>query len=200
MFISFTHKNFYNQRNSILSLSRWYLNKVEKIPKEYYDYFADLYSKSALVKAAVDIAVENIVGEGFEFVAREGADEEKTKEMIKVLEEFSEKVKFPRLLYKIATDMLVFGNSFTEIVIVKGEGIVDLKTHDPRTIAIVTNGKNKLRGYAKIEDDNITKRFNKDEIMHIKNPLGKGWYGRSQIELLLPKLKEKFRLQEMPSI
>lgn len=179
-------------------------NKVEKIPKEYYDYFDNLYRKFDRIKAAVDIVVERIVGGGFEIVAGEGADKEKSREMIKVLEEFTEEVKLPRLLYKTTTDTLVFGNSFVEKVRKGTNPIAELVRHDPRTIAVVTNGKDELQGYVKIEDGKIIKRFNKDDIVHFKNPLipplGKGWYGRSQIEILVPKLEEKFKLKKIPSV
>jgi len=177
---------------------------VERIPKEYYDYFDNLYRKFDRIKAAVDIVVERIVGGGFGFVAREGADKEKSKEAIKLLEEFSEEVKLPRLMYEIVTDTLVFGNSFTEKVSKGSKPIAELVRHDPRTIAVVTNEKDELQEYVKIEDDKIIKRFKKDDIMHIKNnlipSLGKGWYGRSQIEVLVPKLEEKFKLKKIPSV
>jgi len=114
---------------------------VEKIPKEYYDYFDSLYCKFDRIKVAVDIVVERIIGGGFEIVAGEGADKEKSREMIKVL-------------------------------VRKGaKPIAELVRHDPRTIAVVTSGKDELQGYAKIEDGKIIKRFNKDDIVHFKNPL-----------------------------
>jgi len=178
--------------------------KVEKIPREYYDYFDDLYRRLDPVKAAIDIVVEKTVGGGFTIEAQKGADKEKSKQIIKILEEFTEEVKLPRLMFDMTTDMLVFGNSFTEKVKKGSNPIAELIRHDPRTIAVMTNEKGELQGYAKIEDGNIVKRFSKDDIMHMKNPntppLGKGWYGRSQIEVLLPKIKEKFKLKDVPSI
>jgi hypothetical protein len=98
-------------------------------------------------------------------------------------------------MYESVTDMLVFGNSFTEKTIDnQSEQIDGLRRLHPRTIGILTDGK-LVQAYAKVEQGKIVKCLLKENVIHIKNtlkPLGGGWYGRSQIENLLPKIKEKF--------
>ena len=167
-----------------------------RIPKEYYDYFENLYLKNQDVRIAIDVAVDNILGGGFDIVASGEGQEE----MIKELKEFSKRIELPRLLYEITRDMLVFGNAFYELVFKEGEGIVDVKNHHPKTIGIVTDSNGEIKEYVKVEADKVVRHFKVEEIAHFANAPKKGPYGRSQIELLVPVLKKEINLNDMPKL
>lgn len=169
--------------------------KHVRIPKEYFDYFENLYSENQDVRIAIDIIVDNIVGGGFDIVSSGEGQEE----MIQELKEFSKRIKLPRLNFRIAQDMLVFGNAFYELVFKEGEGIVDVKCHHPKTIGVVTDSKGKIKGYVKVEGDKVVKHFKVKEIAHFANEPREGPYGRSQIELLVPVLKKEINLGDIPS-
>jgi len=167
-----------------------------RIPKEYYDYFENLYLKNQDVRIAIDVAVENIVGGGFDIVPSGEGQEG----MIKELKEFSKRIELPRLLYEIVRNTLVFGNAFLELVFKEGEGIVEVKNHPPKTIGIVTDSNGKIKEYVKVEGDKVVRHFKVEEIAHFPNVTKKGPYGRSQIERLVPVLKKEINLNDMPKL
>jgi capsid portal protein len=180
-------------------LPEYYLAKV---PTNYYDYFAKLYSEIKPVKVAIDIMIENIVGNGytFEYTGEGNPETAEKKKILKELIEVSEKLNFSKITRIQVKDTLVFGNSFIEIV-PDEDGIKELRELDPRTVGIITDGKSVI-AYAKIAQGNIVKCYLKENVMHVKNilpPIGSGWYGRSQIENLLPKIREKFEVTDVPT-
>ncbi len=175
---------------------------LAKVPTNYYDYFAKLYSEIKPVKVAIDIMVENVVGNGytFEYAGEGNPETAEKKEILRKLQNTSDELNFSKITRAQVTDSLVFGNSFIEIVHDKDE-IKELRRLDPRTVGIITDGESVI-AYAKIAQGNIVKCYLKENIMHIKNilpPLGSGWYGRSQIENLLPKIREKFEVADVPT-
>ena len=180
-------------------------NYLVNIPIKYYDYFADLYDRVPPVAIAVDTMVENVVGGGYHFEPAKDTDNTATdsEKILKMLEDVTDKLQLPKMSYVIVKDMLIFGNAFIEIIFDQtNKQIIELRRNDPRTIGIITDGKI-VTAYAKVEQGKIIKCLLKENVMHVKNalpPLGKGWYGRSQIENLVPKIKEKFQIDDIPTV
>ena len=178
-------------------------SRIEKIPIEYFDYFENIYLNFNQVRTAIDILVENVNGGGFHFESPEGMEPNQSEKLITFVNDFSKKIKLPKLLYKITTEIMVFGNSYIEKVEKGSNPIAEVNLLNPKTIAILTNEKQKLVGYAEVKNTEILRQFGINQIVHFKNLmlplLGKGWYGRSQIEVFVSKLKEKFKIKDIPS-
>jgi len=173
------------------------MTKVKwKIPKEYYAYFENLYVKNQDVRVSIDVMVDNIVGGGFEIVPSGEGQEE----MVEELKEFSKRIELPRLNFEIVKNMLVYGNAFFETVMKKGKGIIEVKSHQPQTIGIVTDSSGKIIEYVKVKDNKVVKRFKVEEIAHFSNEPKSGPFGRSQIEFLVPVLKKEMKLKKIPEL
>lgn len=72
-----------------------------------------------------------------------------------------------QMMRRIITDLLIFGDSFTEIVYVMGEPVA-LYSLDPQTMAVIADEHGVVRGYVQKTKTNRIARFKPHEVIHVK--------------------------------
>lgn len=92
-----------------------------------------------------------------------------------------------QLMRGVITDMYIYGDSFTEVVYLKGQPVA-LYPLDPSTITVITDDHGNPIGYHQQTKRNQTADFGIDQVIHVKfDAPGNTIYGLSPIEkVLLP--------------
>lgn len=72
-----------------------------------------------------------------------------------------------QLMRAIITDLLIFGDSFTEVVWVMGEPVA-LYPLDPTTMTVLANEHGVIQGYVQKTPTNRTAHFKPNEVIHVK--------------------------------
>lgn len=188
--------------------------KGENKDIEKWKKFKRAYEHIPIVAAAIDVSVDNAV-QNFYITGRKDTTKTKSKDNFKEQEEdtsddkYKEEIKkliskfnLVEFFYNVAKQMLIYGNSFVEIV-KNDEGIVDLKILDPLTMYVNRNEKG---NFSEKQDDAYLQylegkplepiKFSYDEIVHFKwNPVGENAYGSSIISPLLQVLQIKINTE-----
>jgi hypothetical protein len=72
-----------------------------------------------------------------------------------------------QLMRAVITDLLIFGDSFTEIVWVMGEPVA-LYPLDPSTMSVIADEHGVIKGYVQKTPTNRIARFKANEVIHVK--------------------------------
>jgi len=72
-----------------------------------------------------------------------------------------------QLMRAVITDLLIFGDSFTEVVWVMGEPVA-LYPLDPTTMTVLADEHGVIKGYVQRTPTNRTARFKANEVIHVK--------------------------------
>jgi HK97 family phage portal protein len=72
-----------------------------------------------------------------------------------------------QLMRAVITDLLIFGDSFTEVVWVMGEPVA-LYPLDPTTMTVLSDEHGVIKGYVQKTPTNRTARFKPNEVIHVK--------------------------------
>ena len=72
-----------------------------------------------------------------------------------------------QLMRTVITDLLIFGDSFTEVVWVMGEPVA-LYPLDPTTMTVLADEHGVIKGYVQRTPTNRTARFKPNEVIHVK--------------------------------
>lgn len=153
------------------------------------------YKQIPLVTSAIDVKIDNAIQT---FHITDGKDELK-----EILKKLIARFNLTEFFYNAAKQMLIYGNSFVEIV-KDDEGIVDLKILDPLMMFV---NRNEYGNFVEGQEDAYLQylphdpmkpiKFREDEIVHFKwNPLGESAYGNSIIGPLLTILGIKTNTEE----
>lgn len=180
-------------RTEIDTFRQLFLKGESKDEEQWYK-FRRAYLKIPIVAAAIDITTDNAIQ-----TVHVSGDNDSYVEEIKAL---TDKFNFSEFLYNIGKQMLIYGNSFVEIVSSE-EGIVDLKILDPITIYV---NRDKSGNFSEGQEDaylqylpnkpNEPIKFAYNEIVHFKhNPIGETAYGNSVLTPLLEVLQIKLEIE-----
>jgi hypothetical protein len=92
-----------------------------------------------------------------------------------------------QLMRGVITDMYIYGDSFTEVVYLKGQPVA-LFPLDPSTITVLTDDHGNPTGYSQTTKRNQTAQFGLAQVIHVRfDTPGNTIYGLSPIEkMLLP--------------
>lgn len=72
-----------------------------------------------------------------------------------------------QLMRSVITDLLIYGDSFTEVVWVMGEPVA-LYPLDPTTMTVLSDEHGVIKGYVQKTPTNRTARFKPNEVIHVK--------------------------------
>jgi len=168
------------------------------------------------VSASVDLIARTVTAGGLQVVAetiQEGVTPPETPEVIRLkrlLRFTNPREDMVQLLRNVATDLLLFGDAYIELVSLLGEPVA-LYTLDATTMTVVSDQHGEVSGYIQDVDGVRTARFDADQVIHISldAPRG-GLYGVSPAQkALLPitawlftmaTLKECFRRGDPPRL
>lgn len=154
--------------------------KIDEDPRKPFLKYVTAYLGVPLVSAAIDRTVDFVVSPGYHI-------DSKSKRAKKQIEEFTQKINFDIFLRNTVKDMLLFGDSFVEIV---GEDkkIDELKVLNPVFMRIQRDMTGEITGYYQDLPNAIKTKDNPwlpDQIAHfIHNQVGDSPYGTSIIESL----------------
>lgn len=91
-------------------------------------------------------------------------DVKKVQELLKYV---NPKDDIRQLMRAIITDLLIFGDSFTEVVWVMGEPVA-LYPLDPTTMTVISDEHGVIKGYFQKTATNRESRFKPNEVIHVK--------------------------------
>jgi hypothetical protein len=158
-------------------------------PKKDFDKYLAAYTGVPIVAAAIDRTVDFVVSPGFYIVS----DDKKAK---KAVEDFIKKMDFDIFLRNVVKNMLIYGDSFVEIV--GNKTIKELKVLNPVQMRVKRTRTGTVQGY--VQDVGWSEKnpsWSPNQIAHfIYNKLGSSAYGTSMIEPLLPILKSKVKMEQ----
>src|SRR3990167_566126 len=193
-----------------------FLSFLKGEPKdvETWKRYKRAYEHIPIVAAAIDVSVDNAV-QNFYITGRKDIAKKSKKKLEEPEENTSDdiykeeikklisKFNLVEFFYNVAKQMLIYGNSFVEIVKTDEEGIVDLKILDPLTMYVNRNEKG---NFSENQEDAYLQylegkpmnpiNFKYDEIVHFKwNPVGENAYGNSIIAPLIAVLQIKINTE-----
>ena len=166
-----------------------------------FKIYKEAYERVPLITAIIDVQADQAVQEYY----FEGPN--KTK-----LEKWANKVNLTRFLHQLAKTMLLYGNSYVEVIKTKGE-ISELKLIDPVWVDVYRKPTGEVIGYSQIienkplilwgttgdsqKDTTFSKRVSKfDSIIHFKhNVLNAEKYGFSVIKPLIESINIKLSME-----
>jgi len=104
---------------------------------------------------------------------------EEVKKIQDLLKYVNPKEDIRQLMRAVITDLLIFGDSFTEVVWVMGEPVA-LYPLDPTTMTVISDEHGVIKGYYQKTATNREARFKPNEIIHVKfDSPGDALYGVS---------------------
>src|SRR6185437_6557307 len=97
----------------------------------------------------------------------------------RLLQYVNEEDDIRQLMVGVITDLLIFGDSFTEVVYKDGDPVA-LYPLDPRTMEVLGNEHGKVTGYFQRMETGQEVKFAPNQVIHVKLPApGAGLYGVS---------------------
>lgn len=154
-----------------------------------FEQYITAYTGVPIVAAAIDRTVDFVVSPGYYTVSE-------SKSAKEVIDEFIDSIDFDIFLRNVVKDMLIFGDSFVEIVSGKN-GIKELKVISPDTMRVKRTRTGDVTGY--IQDLGLTDKnpqWSSDKIAHfVFNRIGHSPYGTSIIHPLLTVVKLKIDME-----
>lgn len=173
------------------------------------------YMSCNWVSASVDLIARTVTAGGLQAVADDDgsgtAPETPQVSRLQRLMRFTNpREDMVQLLRNVATDLLLFGDAYVEVVYLLGEPVA-LYTLDATTMTVIADQHGEVSGYIQDVDGVRTARFDADQVIHISldAPRG-GLYGVSPAQkCLLPvtawlftmaTLKECFRRGDPPRL
>ena len=166
--------------------------KIDEDPRKPFLKYITAYLAVPLVSAAIDRTVDFVVSPGYYI----DSDSKRAKKQI---EEFTQKINFDIFLRNTVKDMLLFGDSFVEIV-GKGKRIDELKVLNPVFMRIQRDITGEIKGYYQDLPKAIKNKNNPwkpEQIAHfIHNQVGDSPYGTSIIESLETILDIKVEMEK----
>jgi len=161
-----------------------------ELTKNYATY-ERIYKEVPLVQAAINYTSDLTVGVGYELISDDPRE-------IKKVSEFLDSVNFHLLSHQIAKQLLVYGNSFVELVRV-GDQIVDVKMLHPKTMEVVLSkdGTGEVVGYKQNVSVSASIDFAPNEIAHFyMNVVDDSAVGTSAIECIRGVLGVKLQMEQ----
>jgi len=159
-------------------------------PLKPFLQYVTAYKNIPLVAAAIDRTVDFVVSPGFYVTS----DNQEAKDLI---DKFIDDMDFDIFLRNVVKDMLIFGDSFVEIVQGKN-GIKELKVISPENMKVKRTRTGDVVGY--IQDLGLgvkNPQWRPDKIAHfVYNRVGHSPYGTSIIHPILNILKLKIEMEE----
>lgn len=174
------------------------------------------YMSCNWVSASVDLIARTVTAGGLQVVAEakeEGETPQDTPEVVRLkrlLRFTNPREDMVQLLRNVATDLLLFGDAYIEVVYLLGEPVA-LYTLDATTMTVIADQHGEVSGYIQDVDGVRKAEFDADQVIHISldAPRG-GLYGVSPAQkCLLPvtawlftmaTLKECFRRGDPPRL
>jgi len=92
---------------------------------------------------------------------------EEVKKIQELLNYINPKDDVRQLMRSIVTDLLIFGDSFTEVVWTMGEPVA-LYQLDPQTMTVIADEHGVIKGYVQKTATNRIARFKPNEVIHVK--------------------------------
>ena len=92
---------------------------------------------------------------------------EEVKKVQELLQYVNPNDDIRQMMRRVITDLLIFGDSFTEVVYVMGEPVA-LYPLDPQTMAVIADEHGVVRGYVQKTKTNRIARFKPHEVIHVK--------------------------------
>jgi hypothetical protein len=148
------------------------------------------YLSCTWVADCVDVIARTITAGGVQCVPNslslEGAEIPKPPVQVqavqKLLQYINEEEDARQLFRMVATDLLIFGDSFTEVVYLNKSPIA-LFPLDPQTMNILNDGHGVVLGYYQAMDNGLVATFAPHEVIHVKlDAPGGGMYGVSTVQ------------------
>lgn len=182
-------------RSDLITFAKSFLGGAESKNLEKWEQYKRAYLNVETVAASIDTMVDNAI-QTFHIVGDNEANVNTIKDLV-------EKFDLVEFFHNVAKQMLIFGNSFVELVTDETDGIVDLKILNP--ISIFVN-RNEFGNFETNQSDAYLQfiphkpmapiNFAFDEIVHFKwNPVGESAYGNSIISPVLRMLQLKINLE-----
>ncbi|MFF4403828.1 phage portal protein [Streptomyces sp. NPDC001404] len=174
------------------------------------------YMSCNWVSASVDLIARTVTAGGLQVVAeakKEGGTPQDTPEVVRLkrlLRFTNPREDMVQLLRNVATDLMLFGDAYLEIVCLLGEPVA-LYTLDATTMTVIADQHGEVSGYIQDVDGVRRANFGPDQVIHISldAPRG-GLYGVSPVQkCLLPitawlfcmaTIKECFRRGDPPRV
>ena len=161
---------------------------------ELWEKYKRAYFRIPIVTAAIDVTCDNAI-QTF-YITGENEEYKET------INDLIHKFNLVEFFYNVAKQMLIFGNSFVEIV-QNSKGITDLKILPPLMMYVNRGekgnfGKDQNDAYLQYLPEKPTEpiKFKENEIVHFKwNPIGESAYGNSIIHPLLHILQIKLNTE-----
>jgi len=166
-----------------------------------FETLEEIYKNVPLVQGAINKTVDMVVGSEFSI---------KTDNLFakKLCEEFMHKMNFDLYLRNVVKDLMIFGNSFTEIVtdeerakngmlIIKpATDILELKTLTPKYMYVRRDKFGHIIGFTQSRKRGDKIQFSSNEIAHYKyNVVGDCAYGYSIISPLVKIIETKLNME-----
>lgn len=162
-------------KDKAVGISPWQRNYFEDdiIPKsgKWRTYY-DMYTKHAIVHAAIEKIAKTATNVGYDFVPRDSRTKIKKGEL-KILQEFfMRQHDFIFELRRIYKDLLIYGDAFMYIIPNKSRQPHSLKRLHPNTMAVKAAKNGDIIGYVQFNPQDPTNTdyvtFQAHEIMHFK--------------------------------
>jgi len=154
--------------------------KIPEDPRKPFSKYIISYNGIPMISSAILKTVDFVVSPGF-------FTDSKSKRAKRRVDEFMEKMNFDIFLRRVTKDMLLFGDSFVEIV-GKSKSIKELKPLNPEFMRVMRDETGEVTGY--FQDLRGAKKdknhpWKPEQIAHfIYNQVGDKAYGTSIIEPL----------------
>jgi phage portal protein BeeE len=145
------------------------------------------------VSASIDLIARTVTAGGIQIVAEADAngdtpeDTPQVTRLRRLMRFCNPREDMVQLLRNVATDLMLFGDAYLEIVSLLGEPVA-LYTLDATTMTVISDQHGEVSGYIQDVDGVRTARFDADQVIHISldAPRG-GLYGVSPAQkCLLP--------------
>ena len=148
-------KDFYaSWDNSIKALQ-------ESTPAVSLDLVLDMSQKDATLKAALTTLVDGVLGSGHEFMST-------NKQQLKRLEKLMKDVRFSRVLRKAVYNLVLYGNSFIEIVRNRGsKSVKELHLLETTTMKIKNDAHGEIKYYYQDYQGSESIKFSTKDVIHI---------------------------------
>jgi len=155
---------------------------------EYY------YKTDGMVFRAVEMLAGMVAGAGYYTTVENPADPEQA-EAKRLVDSFGEQVNLDSLLFEVAKDLLIYGNSFLERVF-REQRLAGLKRLPPASVRVIRNPYGEVEGYRQ-QLAGLTITFRPREIVHFKwNVAGTEAYGLGIIYPITRLLEVKAKALE----
>ena len=134
----------------------------------------DVIARTCTAGGVSVVPLSNPYGNGMTIAAPPGV--KKVQELLRYINPTDD---IRQLMRGIITDLLIFGDSFTEVVWVMGEPVA-LYPLDPSTMSVLADEHGMITGYVQTTQTNLKASFKPKEVIHIKfDTPGDALYGTS---------------------